>query len=178
VHAENEKDEIKSVGNSITFYRDLKSEQDVQALLILLAESVCSRMEDYGYHLARTVHLTITTNDLNSVTRQTKIAPTALASDVAAAAYGLFKQNFGWNMGLVRALGVAVSDFTDEEQTSFLDTSNVSKQKQKTLQDTVETLRRRFGRNVINKAIVYTDDKMQNLNIKDINDLKIKNNST
>ena len=41
-------DEIKSVGNSLTYYRDIKDDDDIYALLILLAESVVSRMIDYG----------------------------------------------------------------------------------------------------------------------------------
>lgn len=166
-----ERDEIKSVGNSLTFYRDLTNDSEVEALLILLSESVCSRMQDYGYSLARSVHLTITTNNLNTIGHMTKVQPTALSSEIAEAALKLFKEHFRWSMGLVRALGVSVSDFTNQEQLT-LDTSNASRQKQKTLQDTVESLRRRFGRNIINKAIVYSDKKMSQLNIKDDHTIK------
>ena len=37
---------IKSVGNSATTPRDLENEEDVKLMLLLLAESVCSRMRD------------------------------------------------------------------------------------------------------------------------------------
>ena len=37
---------IKSVGNSATTPRDLENEEDVKLMLILLAESVCSRMRE------------------------------------------------------------------------------------------------------------------------------------
>ncbi len=161
-----ERNEIKSVGNSLTFYRDLTCNSEVEALLILLAESVCSRMIDYGFKLARTIHLTITTNNLESITRMAKMQPTALATEVTSAAYALFKNNYKWNNGLVRGLGISVSDFTDSEQLT-LDTNSNSRQRQKILQDTVETLRRRFGRNIINKAIIYSDKRMTELNIKD-----------
>lgn len=166
VRTSEELDEIKSVGNSLTYYRDLKNDTDVMALLILLSESVSSRMIDYGFKLARTVHLTITKNDLQSVSRMAKMPPTCLASDIADAAFKLFKQNFKWSDGLVRGLGVCVTDFTKQEQLT-IDSSYTQKQKNKNLQDAVETIRRRFGRNIINKAIVYTDDKMVELNIKE-----------
>lgn len=158
--------DVKSVGNSVTFCRDLTNDQDVISLLILLAESVCSRMIDHGFKLARTVHLTIIKNDLQAVSRMTKISPTNLADDIWQAAYKLFKQNFKWDSGLVRGLGISVSDFTSQQQLS-LDTISNTKQKSKNLQDTVETLRRRFGRNIINKAIIYGDKDMQRLNIKE-----------
>src|SRR5699024_11078487 len=37
---------IKSVGNSATTPRDLENEEDVKLMLLLLAESVCSRMRE------------------------------------------------------------------------------------------------------------------------------------
>lgn len=171
VHTHEELSDIKSVGNSLTFYRDLKTDTEVEALLILLSESVCSRMLDYGYKMARTVHLTIMDNNLHSTIRMTKISPSNLAQDFADKAFELFKANFKWNNALVRGLGVAVSDFVEEEQLC-LDFDPDKKQKQKKLQDTVETLRNRFGRNVINKAVILTDGRMSHLNIKEDNTVK------
>ena len=166
-----ERDEIKSVGNSLTFYRDLTNNDEVEALLILLSESVCSRMADYGYKLARTVHLSITTNKLTTISHMTKVQPTALSSEIAAAALQLFKAHFRWSIGLVRGLGVSVCDFTNQEQLT-LEANTSVRQKQMALQDAVETLRRRFGRNIINKAIIYTDKKMSQLNIKEAHTIK------
>ena len=110
-------------------------------------------------------------NNLHSTIRMTKISPSNLAQDFADKAFELFKANFKWNNALVRGLGVAVSDFVEEEQLC-LDFDPDKKQKQKKLQDTVETLRNRFGRNVINKAVVLTDGRMSHLNIKEDNTVK------
>lgn len=164
VHTHAEMDDIKSVGNSLTFYRDLKCDTDIQALLILLAESVCTRMLNYGYKMARTVHLTIITNNLQHITRMSKICPTNLAADISNKAFEMFKKHFAWGNCLVRGLGISLSDFVEEEQLS-LDSECMQKQRNKKLQDAVETLRNRFGRNIINKAIVYTDERMSKLNI-------------
>ena len=114
-----DKDEYKSIGNSLTFYRDLDNDLDVETLIILLSESVCSRMKDYGYNYARTVSLTITNNLLSSVVRMKKFKhPTNISSEVAEEAMKLFKANFDWQTN-VRGLGVAVSDFTTEDQLDF-----------------------------------------------------------
>lgn len=161
-----EKDEYKSIGNSLTFYRDLESNLDVETLLLLLSESVCARMCEYGYKYARTVSIVITDNLLSSTIRMTKLnSPTDIATEVADKAMELFKKNFDWSRE-VRGLGVSLSDFTNEEQLTF-DTNLKDKQKKENLEKTVENLRRRFGRNSINRAVVLRESKFAELDIKE-----------
>lgn len=165
-----EKDEYKSIGNSLTFYRDLDNDLDVETLIILLAESVCSRMKDYGYNYARTVILTITNNMLSSTVRMKKFKhPTNISSEVAEEAMKLFKANFDWGLK-VRGIGVAISDFTAEDQISF-DEDMSKKQKKENLENAVENLRKRFGRSAINRAVVLRDEKFVGLDIKDSHSL-------
>ena len=153
-----EQDEIKSVGNSLTYYRDIKTEDDVYALLVLLAENVCLRMKEYGFKFARTLCLTITTNHLNSYTRMRKMEfATRISDEVAKQAFELFKENFDWNQGLVRGLGISLSDFTDTEQLDLYGTSQQRNRKQQ-LQDAIEQIRYRFGAKSINKGVMYTDN--------------------
>jgi len=160
-----EREEIKSVGNSLTFYRDIKTDDDVYALLVLLAESVCARMKRDGFKLARTVCLTITKNSLESVTRMCKADPaTGLSHEIADYAFDLFKKNFSWSQGLVRGLGVAVRDFTDCEQLNFCEHEE-KREKILKLENAVENVRSRFGRGVINRGIVFTDEHMKEMNI-------------
>ena len=166
VRAYEDRAEIKSVGNSLTYYRDIKTDDDVYALLLLLAESVSYRMKKDGFKFARTVTLTITTNDLKSKTRMTKVeSPTNLSQEIADAAFDLFKKNFSWTDGLIRGLGVSVSDFTDREQLNIYGL-DPKREKMKKLEELVENMRDRFGRSVINKGIVYADEHMLDLDIK------------
>ncbi|MBQ8451984.1 MAG: DNA polymerase IV [Clostridia bacterium] len=161
-----EKDEYKSIGNSLTFYRDLDTDLDVETLLILLSESVCSRMIDYGYKCARTVSLLIIDNLLNYTVRMAKFSvPTNLSSEVSAKVMELFKKNFNWTQK-VRGLGVSLSDFTDEEQLTF-DFDLKDRNKKEKLEQTVENLRKRFGRTSINRAVVLREEKFMELDIKE-----------
>lgn len=161
-----EKEDYKSIGNSLTFYRDLENDLDVETLLLLLSESVCSRMTDYGYKYARTVTLTITDNMLSSVTRMAKLKhPTNISTEVSDLAFKLFKDNFNWQLK-VRGLGVSISDFTNADQISF-DTSVEKQMKLENLEQTIENLRYRFGRSAINRAVVLREEKFLNLDIKD-----------
>jgi len=168
------KDEYKSVGNSLTFYRDLDNEIDVETLILLLAESVCSRMVDYGYKYARTVSL-VTTNDvLVSKVRMKKLKhPSNLSSDVADCAMELFKENYDWS-NKVRGLGVSVSDFTNKEQLA-IDEDVKDKNKKENLEHTVENLRKKFGRSSINRAIVLREKKFEELDIRDSHSLSSLN---
>ena len=149
---------------------DLDNDLDVETLIILLSESVCSRMKDYGYKYARTVTLTYTDNLLNSTVRMKKFShPTNLSSEVAELAMKLFKDNFDWGLK-IRLLGVSISDFTTEDQLSF-DEDMIKKQKKEKLENAVETLRKRFGRTAINRAVVLRDDSFKGLDIKDSHSL-------
>ena len=126
-----------------------------------------SRMIDYGYKYARTISLVVTTNDLHSFSRMVTIPePTHLASEIAEAAMGLFLKHFNWSSGLVRGLGVSVSNFTNAEQISLSDTYQKRKKLEK-LEEAVESVRKRFGRNSVNRGIVLKEKKMEELNIKE-----------
>lgn len=160
-------DEIKSVGNSVTYYRDIKEDEDVYALLLLIAESVSSRMLDYGYSYARTISLTIITNSLCHIARsETLSSPTNLSSVIAEKAMELFKKNFRWSDGLVRGVGISVSNFTNAEQLSMTEDYGKTK-KLEALERAVENIRCRFGRHSLNRGIVLKEKKMEMLNIRD-----------
>ncbi len=161
-----EKEDYKSVGNSLTFYRDLDNELDVETLLLLLSESVCSRMTDYGYKYARTVTLTIIDNLLSHTTRMAKLKhPSNVSVDISNLAMELFRKNFNWHTK-VRGLGVSVSDFTNQDQLSF-DVDAKKQEKKENLEQTIEYLRNRFGRSSINRAVVLRERKFAELDIKD-----------
>lgn len=161
-----EREELKSIGNSITFYRDIKNNEDIYTLLILLSESVCSRMKDAGFKSARTLNLTITTDKLENFTKMTKAhIPMSLSTEISETAFELFKKSFSWENGLVRGIGVSVCDFTEYEQIDIFEKTD-KKDKLIKLEKTIENMRAKYGRKIINKAVVYKDERMLDLNIK------------
>lgn len=161
-----EHDEIKSVGNSVTYYKDMKSETEVEALMLLLAESVASRMVDYGFKKARSISLLIMFNNLDSRVRMCKMnPPTKSSTEFAKYGMKLFKENFDWSQMLVRGLGLTVSDFVESEQLSMDGNSEV--EKNENLEAAVEHLRKRYGRHILQRGIVLEDKHMSELNIKD-----------
>ena len=60
-----ERQNVKSIGNSLTCYRDLGSDEDVYMLLLLLSDAVAARLRDSALGKARTVHLSVRDAALN-----------------------------------------------------------------------------------------------------------------
>ena len=81
---------IKSVGNSATTPRDLENEEDVKLMLILLAESVCSRMRELVSRCT-VVEIYVRDTELNSICRQRKLeAPSCFSQELAQVGRDLF----------------------------------------------------------------------------------------
>lgn len=159
-------EELKSIGNSITYYRDIKTDDDVYSLLILLSESVCARMKHAGFKCARTLSLVVTNDKLETTVRMTKATtPMSLSTEMAQTAFDLFKKTFLWSTALVRMLGITVSDFTEHKQLALFEDEK-KKDKLVKLENVVEQMREKYGRKIINKAVILKDEHMVNLNIK------------
>lgn len=159
-------EELKSIGNSITYYRDIKTDDDVYSLLILLSESVCARMKHAGFKCARTLSLVVTNDKLETTVRMTKATtPMSLSTEMAQTAFDLFKKTFSWSTALVRMLGITVSDFTEHKQLALFEDEK-KKDKLVKLENVVEQMREKYGRKIINKAVILKDEHMVDLNIK------------
>ena len=60
-----EEQNIKSIGNSLTNYRDLCTDDDVKMLILLLSDSIAARLRESTLDKARTVQLIVTDSELN-----------------------------------------------------------------------------------------------------------------
>ncbi len=157
---------IKSIGNSLTVYRDLKTEDDVEIVIWLLAASVASRMREAGLSKARTVQLYMRDSKLVGYQKQGKLPhPTNNMNDIARFAFGLFKEAYPWNEH-VRGLGLSVTDFiTGNEQLDMF--ADIAKdEKQKRLDSAIDKIRAKYGNNIIQSATVFKDPKLRDLDIK------------
>lgn len=156
---------VKSIGNSLTDYRDLLCFEEVKTLIMLLSESVASRLRASGLGKATTVKLSVTDNALNTMGKQTKFeVPTCTSSTIAKYCYKLFQDLYKWERP-VRGIGVAVSGFTlGEEQLSLLDDGNKSK-KMDNLDRAVDEIRKKYGNTSVQRARVLSDEKLARMDI-------------
>ena len=139
-------DETKSIGNGMTFRRDLKGEEDIKKGIHLLSESVATRMRKK--HLkCETVHIQIKSPEFQTVSRQKKLVfPSNSAREIANAAYELFVSV--WNLrSPVRAITVTGTNLLPEDsgtQLTLFETAATS-EKQERLLETIDTLRGKYG---------------------------------
>lgn len=157
---------VKSIGNSLTVWRDLSTDAEVEPFIWLLADSVGSRMRESGIFRARTVHIYARSNKLKSYFKQCKMKnPSCNMRDIALCAFALFKEVYPWTDD-VRALGVSVSDFDfcGEQLDMFSDTAH--EEKQSRLNGAIDKIRKKYGNNVIKPAVLYTDPKLNEIDIK------------
>lgn len=163
---ESEEDGAKSIGNSLTDYKDLMNFEDVKTLLLLLSESVAARLRESGLGKACTVKITVTDNSLKTYGKQMKLPyPTSSALDIAMASYDLFQSLYTWERP-VRGAGVSVCDFTlGKEQLSF-DFDGGIRKKHDALENAVDGIRKKYGNNSVQRARILQDRKLAETDIK------------
>ena len=158
---------IKSIGNSTTTPRDLISDLDVKIILMALAESVGARLRENGFQ-CRTVEVSIRDNGLYHFTRQCKLNRASnVTEEIAKAAFELFQKNYNWEHP-IRSLGVRGCDLVSEEMPYQLDLfmDKVKREKMRKMDQVVDEIRGRFGYQSIQRAFMYQDKLLAQLNAK------------
>lgn len=162
-------EETKSIGNSLTCYRDLINFEEVKTLLLFLSETVASRLRESGLGKAKTIKITVTDNDLNVFGKQEKLlCPTSSAIEIANQAYKLFNSLYKWERP-VRAAGVSVSDFTlGLEQLTFNVDYQANKKHDKNdrLEHAVDDIRKKYGNASVQRARILQDKKLSGTEVK------------
>ena len=159
----------KSIGNSTTTYRDLVSDDDVKIGLMVMCESVASRMRDINLR-CNTVQLHIRDKNLVTTERQCKLSyPCCDAKSLFEATFALYKNHFK-NSPAVRSIGVRATDFIPDKniQLSF-DTDAYKISKQENLERQIDIIRKKYGTSAIRQGTVLFDSKLAQLDPKNDN---------
>lgn len=170
VRAIGDEEECKSVGNSITAYRDLTNISDVKNVLAALCESVSERMIRYGTGKAATVTVYVRDNALLSVTRQAKLEyPSVISRDLYKAALKIFEKNYSWQRP-VRTLGVTASDFSDGTEQLVMGADEEGYQKKLKLEQNLNSLRKKYGKNSVRLGVTLHDKNLLASSEKDVDE--------
>ncbi|NLI54490.1 MAG: DNA polymerase IV [Clostridiales bacterium] len=140
----------KSIGNSITFPHDLQGRQEICAGLLTLSDKVGSRLRRHGLYCA-TVQIQIKDPHLRTISRQQKLkSPTNVTKEIYDAAVAIAEKS--WPMSApVRLLSVTGAGLTDRcaEQMALIDDTTDDKVKSAKLDQAMDTIRSRFGKDAI-----------------------------
>lgn len=158
---------VKSIGNSTTTPRDLKNMSDLKIVAYVLAESVGARLREQGLK-GKTISVSIRDTSLNSFTRQKKLLfDTDCDKEIVQTALELFANN---TKGLfpLRSIGISISDLSHGSETRqlslFVDHEDI--EKERTIDKTVDLIRKRYGFSTIKRGIILTDPTLGDFNPK------------
>ena len=155
-----ERDPIKSVGNGITFKRDLTTEQDIQIAVKALSDTVAGRLRKYGLK-AYGIKVDIKDPYFKVISRQKQLfAPTWLANEIAY--HSLEIINSSWKKGspirMLTVTGINLTDDLSQEQLSLFDENPEKKEKTEKVEFTMDEVRKKYGSRAIGFASAIKND--------------------
>ena len=126
-----EKQKIKSVGNGITFKRNLTGTEDIKTAAMNLADTVAARLRHYEMK-AHGIKVDIKDTELKTISRQKQLTvPTNLAYEISEAAVEIIISS--WNIRkpirMLTITGINLCDEDTEEQISLFGADTVSREK-------------------------------------------------
>ncbi len=143
----NQREKIKSVGNGITFRRNLAGLEDITTALTGLSDTVASRLRKYQMKCFG-VKVDIKDPAFKTISRQKQLlVPTNLAADLKKAALEIIKTS--WRLSdpirLLTLTAINLTDETCEEQISLFDAPEESREKGESIERTMDDIRKKFG---------------------------------
>ena len=155
-----ERRKIKSVGNGITFKRDLVTEQDVLTAVIALSDTVSSRLRQYRMK-ASGVKVEIKDPSFQTIHRQKQLdTPTNLSEEIIKAALALTtnatKQKCP--IRLLTITGINLSDEDQDQQINLFQSLDKGLADAEKLERTLDKIRNKYGVGAINYGQVLQND--------------------
>ncbi|WP_353616497.1 DNA polymerase IV [Clostridium sp. D33t1_170424_F3] len=155
--------EVKSVGNSLTFKRNLLGLEDVRLGITVLADTVAARMRRSGVKCT-TVQITIRNPSFKTITRQKPLpVATFLAKELAKAAMQLILEC--WNLRApIRMLALTGLNLFREEEAPgeqlslFQESHQNEREKQEHLETALDRIRTKYGKGAISICGVLQND--------------------
>lgn len=152
---------IKSIGHGITCRTDLLNNDEVWKVMLELSQDVGHRLRVHGL-TTKGVQVYVRENDLFGNQYQCKLPlRTQLPSELAEAGFRQFRERYSW-ANPVRALCIRAIDLEqkqNEEQLSlFIDHGR--RDRRDRLEETIESVRSRFGNKALTYAVLMGDLKM------------------
>jgi len=152
---------IKSIGHGITCTCDLVNEEEAWRVMLELSQDVGHKLRVHGLEASG---VQITVKDESLLYKQYQ-APLEMATqspmEIARKARGLFQQRYHW-AGRVRAITVRAINLLPKglPQQFNLYVDIERRERRICLEDTVEAIRRRFGKRAIYSAVLMGDIKI------------------
>jgi len=159
---------VKSIGNSTTTMRDMICDEDVRIVLMTLAESVGMRLREHSLK-GFVVEISLRTADLHWMSHQRKMKrATDITKEILDVSFELYKEV---RMLPLRSIGLRAATLVDADTPEQLDffVSQKELDYQRTIDRTVDDIRRRYGFHCIRRGLTGLDEKLGTLNAREEN---------
>lgn len=143
----------KSVGNGITFKKNLTDKEDIRTAVKALSDRVGARLRASGMRCSG-VKVDIKNPQLKTISRQMQTeGSTDLSFDIFQAALQLIEEHWRENdpIRLITVTGINLVKGETDEQLHFFSSSIKEKENQRAVEETIDSIRSKFG----DFAIVY-----------------------
>lgn len=155
-----EKEKIKSVGNGITFKRNLMGVEDIKTAVMSLSDTVAARLRHYEMK-ANGIKVDIKDTELRTISRQKQLtAPTNLAYEISTIAVEIISTS--WNLKnpirMLTITGINLCDEDTEEQLCLFGSDTVTREKNENLERAMDSIRSKFGQTAITFGKFTTDE--------------------
>ncbi|MFH5837232.1 DNA polymerase IV [Proteiniclasticum sp. C24MP] len=156
------RDDVKSVGKSVTLSKDISNIQDAKLILMKLADEVSIRARSKSKK-GQTVQISLKYADFKTITRQRSIARTNLSKALYHAGAELLDDIWSEKKP-IRLIGIALTNFDDAEageQISLFDlkSQNQNHTKDQQVQEALDEIRKKFGNDKVSWASLIDTKK-------------------
>ena len=139
--------EYKSVGNGITFRRNLQGREDVRTAVVSLSDRVSVRLRKHGLR-ASGVKVDIKDPNLRTISRQMQLeSSTNSSAEIAKAAMDLIDRNWRYTdpIRLITVTGINISEGMPEEQISLFEPV-LEEKRNEAIDAAMDSIRDKFGK--------------------------------
>ena len=153
--------EVKSVGNNMTFRRNLTGTDDIKTGILALSDSVAARLRKHGLK-CRGVQVIIKNPALHIISRQKQLDhATDISREIADCAMELVQSSWDINSP-IRMLSVTAIQLTDAEEgfqvNLFQPQLADQHEKLSHLEQAVDQIRSKYGKGAIQNALLMKND--------------------
>ena len=141
----------KGVGNSVTLPEDVREIEQIEKILLALAENVSYRLRQYNM-VANTVNIQLRTKNFEDMSHQKKLMePSSNTKEIYKTGKELLKELYRPGTP-IRLVGLRVNNLVEKDQVQISFFDNEENKKQDKLDKVVDDLKEKYGYNLITRA--------------------------
>ena len=145
------KEKPKGIGNSVTLPQDINNIEDIEKVLLTLAEQVAYRLRSYKMY-ANVVNVQLRTKDFKDFSHQKKLLnSTSNTKDIYSVAKELLKEMYKKGT-FIRLVGLRVDKLIDEDEVQMSLFRGEADKKQEKIDKVVDTLKQKYVDNSVTRA--------------------------